>query len=143
MCSRKFRIWSMVAVFCILVMVISCDTDEVSTDKVSIGEHQIPTPQTNSTGITINVSLEEDIGVSALPLTTIYKVGNPTSVTIEAAKGISCQWFVDGKLCGTNIGITLDSANLTTGDHFITLISSKNGIPYSKEFIITVIRQFR
>jgi hypothetical protein len=114
----------MVLAFCTLVMVIGCDTPA------------------NDTGTDNYVSPEENIVASEPSVTTIYKDRDPTSVTIEAARGFTCQWFVDGKPRGTNTAITLDSANLSTGDHFVTLIASKNEIPYSREFIITVIRQF-
>jgi len=134
MCRKKFGIWSTVLACCIFVMVIGCDS---SKDEV------VSVQSANGTGIAINASLEENIGVSAPSVTTIYKDGNPTSITIDMAKGITCQWFVDGKTWGTSTGITLDSANLTTGDHFVMFIASKNGIPYSREFIITVVRQFR
>ena len=93
--------------------------------------------------IDITVSLDDEIVPSAPAATTLYKNGSPSSVKIEAAKGYTCQWFIDGKPQGTNVSITLDSVNLTTGDHFVTLFASKNGIPYSREFIITIIRQFR
>ena len=106
-------------------------------------EYQVSVQSGNGAGMTINVSLEEDIVASAPSATTIYKDGNPASVTIEASKGFACQWFVDGKPRGTSAAITLDSANLTTGDHFVTLMANKNKIPYSREFTITVIRQFR
>jgi len=125
MCRKNFGIWSTVLVCCTLVMAIGCDTpaEDAGTD--------------------IKALPEENIVASAPSVTTIYKDWNPASVTIEAAKGFTCQWFVDGKLKGTNNAITLDSANLTTGDHFVTLIASKKGIPHSREFVITVIRQFR
>ena len=106
-------------------------------------EYQVSVNTADGTGIVINVNLEEDSVASTPSVTTIYKNGNPTSATIEAVKGISCKWLVDGKLWGTSNEIKLESYNLTTGDHFVTLITTKNGIPFSKEFIITVIKQFR
>jgi len=134
MCDKKF-IYLMVLACCAIVMVIACDLSNDTENHVS---------QTASgVGIGIVVSLQDDIVATAPAATTLYKDGNPTSVTIEATRGYTYQWFVDGKLKGTNLGITLDSANYTTGDHFVTLLASKNGIPYSREFIITIVRQFR
>jgi hypothetical protein len=144
MCDRKFGIWLAALACCVLAMSISCDlpTDEVEITSSNIGGAGTAITSYGA-GMVINVSLEEDIAASAPSVTTIYKDGNPTSVTIEAVRGSTCQWFVDGKLRGTNAAITLDSANVTTGDHFVTLMANKNGIPYSREYIITVVRRFR
>ena len=144
--GRKLGIWPVLLACCTLVMEIGCDSsiDETAIGETAIGETAITPAQTASgAGTAITVSLEDDIIATAPAATTLYKDGNPTSVTIEAAKGYTYQWFVDGKRKGTNAGITLDSANFTTGDHFVTLIASKNGIPYSREYIITIVRQFR
>jgi len=114
------------------------------TFAMLIGCENFFTEQTASgAGVGITVSLEDDIAASATAAATIYKDGYPANVTFEAARGYTCQWFVDGKLRGTNASITLDSANYTTGDHFVTLLASKNGVPYSREFIITIIHGYR
>jgi hypothetical protein len=109
----------------------------------SSAEYQASAQPATGAGMIINVTLEGDIAAPAPSVATIYKDGNPAGVTVEAAKGITCKWFIDGKPAGTNAAITLDAANLTTGDHFVTLLASKNGIPYSREYVITVVRKFR
>jgi len=136
MCGRKLGIWPAALICCTLVMGIGCDS---SIDETAI----TPAQTASGAGIAITASLEDDIIATAPAATTLYKDGNPASVTIEAARGYTYQWFVDGKPKGTNASITLDSAHLTTGDHFVTLLASKNGIPYSREYIITIVRQFR
>jgi len=130
MCERKFICLMVLACFTIIVL-IGCDPaidEDVEEDTASAG---------------INIaSFEDNIIAIAPAAATIYKDGDPASVTIEAAKGYTCQWFVDGKLQGTKVSFTLDSSDFAIGDHFVTLIASKNKVPYSREFIITIVRQF-
>jgi hypothetical protein len=85
------------------------------------------------------LSLEEPLNLAATTL-IIYKINNPKTLTLTAPTGYdSYQWLVDGRTAAGSPGsLVIGAANHAVGDHAVTAIMWRDGVPYSKNIVITV-----
>jgi hypothetical protein len=92
--------------------------------------------------ITINSpSPLTDENISGFPTApvTISKSGTPSTYPIAIAEEYaSYKWYIDNVLWGNAASFTMKAAHYSVGNHTLTLVVDKNGVPYSKEQSFTV-----
>jgi hypothetical protein len=97
-------------------------------------------------GLNIAFTIEDE-SFTGFPGTTptIYRSGgdatdNKKTLTVTlAGTYASYTWYVDGAALGdTDDSVTIDAAAYNPRNHTLTVIVSKDGVPYSKDIVFTV-----
>jgi hypothetical protein len=96
-------------------------------------------------GITITPPSGTDITITGFPSAnfTVSQGGSPYTITISDQSYSSYDWYVDDSQKTADSGsggrnFTIRGQDYTLGNHTVTLIVYKNGVPYSNERSFTV-----
>jgi hypothetical protein len=75
-------------------------------------------------------------GDISLPVTVTDNGGGSFTMSVSGEGYENFQWFIDGGLKGTESGLTV--SGYAGGTHGVTLMVTKNGVPYSARTTVTV-----
>lgn len=92
-----------------------------------------------SVSITLVTPTEADISFGSFDSSLSQSLSESLTVTATLVGAESFAWYLDGTLAGSAASITLSGAALEPGPYTLSLVVTRNGLPYSAELRFHVI----